>query len=46
MAQGHPDETSATLASAAAALKCRRLGAREGLPNLAELNDFLASQPT
>jgi sulfofructose kinase len=44
LAEGLPDETCATVAAAAAALKCRRLGAREGLPTRTELEDFLASE--
>jgi sulfofructose kinase len=44
LAEGHPDTACATLASAAAALKCRRLGARQGLPTLSELEDFLADR--
>jgi sulfofructose kinase len=46
LAEGHPDQTCAALASATAALKCRRLGAREGLPTLSELEDFLADRAT
>ena len=43
LAEGHDDATCALLAAAVAALKCRRLGARQALPRRAELEDFLAS---
>ena len=38
---GETIETSARMANAVAALKCRAVGARTSLPNKAELNDFL-----
>jgi sulfofructose kinase len=41
LASGCSDEECARVASAAAALKCRRLGARAGLPTLSELDAFL-----
>jgi sugar/nucleoside kinase (ribokinase family) len=37
-------EVSLKMANAVAALKCRDLGARSGLPQVDELNDFLRSQ--
>jgi sulfofructose kinase len=42
IAEGHRDEACAAIASATAALKCRRLGARSALPDRAELEAFLA----
>ena len=42
--QGRPIETVAQCASAVAALKCRKLGARAGLPSLDELTEFLHSR--
>ena len=41
MLRGEDVETSLRLGSATAALKCRRLGARAGLPTEAELREFL-----
>jgi sulfofructose kinase len=43
LAQGYSDAVCARLAAAAAALKCRKLGARAGLPSRAELDGFLAA---
>jgi sugar/nucleoside kinase (ribokinase family) len=40
---GYSVEQTLKVAHAVAALKCLHLGAREGLPTLTELNDFLAS---
>ncbi|MDP3024352.1 MAG: PfkB family carbohydrate kinase, partial [candidate division Zixibacteria bacterium] len=34
------------LASACAALKCRKLGGREGIPSLKEIQDFLKKRDT
>jgi sulfofructose kinase len=46
LAEGRSTADSARLAAAAAALKCRRLGARAGLPTRAELEAFAAgTQP-
>jgi sulfofructose kinase len=42
LAGGQPDQVCAEIAAAAAALKCRSLGARAGLPNRDELDTFLA----
>jgi sulfofructose kinase len=44
LARGLPDSQCALVAAAVAALNCRRLGARGGLPNLKELEAFLAEQ--
>jgi sulfofructose kinase len=44
VASGLDDAVSARVASAAAALKCRRLGARLGLPTAIELDAFLLEQ--
>lgn len=44
IAEGHPDATCAAVAAAVAAMKCRRLGARAGLPTRAELDAFLAGR--
>ncbi len=44
LAQGGTAADCARVASAVAALKCRKLGARAGLPNLDELNAFLSRQ--
>ena len=44
--RGEDVETSLRLANATAALKCRELGARTGLPNSAELDQFLSSPKT
>lgn len=41
LAQGHTFADCARIAAAVSALKCRRLGARSGLPTLEELNSFL-----
>lgn len=43
LAEGRPAAESARLAAAAAALKCRRLGSRAGLPSRAELEAFAVS---
>jgi sulfofructose kinase len=43
LAEGRSTEQSARAAAAAAALKCRRLGSRAGLPLRAELEAFQAS---
>jgi sulfofructose kinase len=43
LAAGLPDAECTRIASAAAALSCRRLGARGGLPTKLELEDFLKS---
>ncbi|WP_072373737.1 PfkB family carbohydrate kinase [Hyphomicrobium sp. NDB2Meth4] len=42
LASGYDTPACARIAAATAALKCRRLGARAGLPTRAELEDFLA----
>jgi sulfofructose kinase len=42
LAWGLDEAQCARIASAAAAMKCRRLGARAGLPTLAELEAFLS----
>lgn len=44
VAQGLDDAMAARIASATAALKCRRLGARLGLPSAPELDVFLLEQ--
>ena len=44
--KGRDIEESAVIANAVAALKCRRNGARAGLPSIKELSDFLKSAPT
>jgi sulfofructose kinase len=44
LAQGRPPADCARMASAVAALKCFRLGARAGLPTREELETFLAAQ--
>jgi sulfofructose kinase len=41
LAGGHAPADCARVAAAVSALKCRRLGARSGLPTLEELNSFL-----
>lgn len=46
LANGHDDATAARLASAVAAMKCRRLGARAGLPTARELKEFLDAGPS
>jgi sulfofructose kinase len=43
LVQGYGDEGCARIASAVAAMKCRRLGARAGLPTKSELEAFLAA---
>jgi sulfofructose kinase len=43
LAEGRPAAECARLAAAAAALKCRRLGSRAGLPSRTELEAFAAS---
>jgi sulfofructose kinase len=43
LAEGRPAAERARLAAAAAALKCRRLGSRAGLPSRTELETFAAS---
>ena len=42
LADGRPAGECARIAAAVAALKCRKLGARAGLPTRAELDEFLA----
>jgi sulfofructose kinase len=44
IATGCSDDDSARMASAVAALKCRRLGARAGLPTASELDAFLSER--
>lgn len=44
LAQGEPPAQCARIAAAVSALKCRRLGARAGLPSRDELYAFLARQ--
>jgi sulfofructose kinase len=44
LADGRSPAECARVASAVAALKCRRLGARAGLPTRAELDEFLATR--
>jgi sulfofructose kinase len=44
--RGEEIEVSLKLANATASLKCRTLGARTSLPTQAELNEFIASNPT
>jgi sulfofructose kinase len=44
LAQGGSAADCARIAAAVSALKCRRLGARSGLPTLDELNAFLSHQ--
>jgi sulfofructose kinase len=43
LAEGRPARDCARIAAATAALKCRRLGARAGLPTRAEMEEFLAA---
>lgn len=43
LASGRPASECARIAAAVSALKCRRLGARSGLPTLEELDAFLAA---
>jgi sulfofructose kinase len=42
LTQGRPSQECARIAAAVSALKCRRLGARSGLPTHEELDAFLA----
>lgn len=44
LAQGFESAECARIAAATAALKCRRLGARAGLPSREEVDDFLVSE--
>jgi len=44
LASGHSPPECARIAAAVSALKCRRLGARSGLPALDALKSFLAAQ--
>lgn len=44
LAQGRDETECVRIAAAAAALKCRRLGARAGLPTLEELQAYLKEQ--
>jgi sulfofructose kinase len=44
LAQGGSAADCARIAAAVSALKCRRLGARSGLPTIDELNTFLSRQ--
>lgn len=44
LANGYAAKDCARIAAATAALKCRRLGARAGLPTLAEVEEFLAAR--
>jgi sulfofructose kinase len=44
LAEGRPAVECARIAAAVAALKCRKLGARAGLPTRAELDEFLAER--
>jgi sulfofructose kinase len=44
VARGFSTPECARIAAAVSALKCRRLGARSGLPTLGELKSFLAAQ--
>lgn len=44
VAHGLPDADCARIAAAVAAMMCRRLGARAGLPTKAELEAFLATE--
>ena len=44
LADGRPAAECARIAAAVAALKCRKLGARAGLPTRAELDEFLAER--
>jgi sulfofructose kinase len=44
LAHGRSAQECARIAAATAALKCRRLGARAGLPTRAELEEFLAAR--
>lgn len=46
LAEAHPVADCARMASGVAALKCRRLGSRAGLPTRAEADDFLATAAT
>lgn len=44
LAQGLPDAECARVGAAAAALKCRALGARQGLPSLTEVDTLLREE--
>jgi sulfofructose kinase len=44
LSEGDTPEECARIAAAASAMKCRRLGARAGLPTRAELDEFLAAR--
>lgn len=44
LAQGRSKAECARIAAAASALKCRKLGARKGLPTASEVESFLGSQ--
>lgn len=44
LTQGRPVPECARIAAAVSALKCRRLGARSGLPTRAELDSFLSKR--
>lgn len=44
LAEGRGEEDAIVWASAAAALKCTRFGGRAGIPNRAELDEFLESR--
>ena len=46
LAQGRSKSECARIAAAASALKCRKLGARKGLPTASEVESFLRSQPS
>ena len=46
LAKGMELRKIAEFASAVAALKCRKLGGRAGIPSLAETEKFIASQPS
>jgi sulfofructose kinase len=45
LAQGRSKADCARIAAAASALKCRKLGARAGLPTASELKSHLSAQP-
>jgi sugar/nucleoside kinase (ribokinase family) len=45
LARGYEERKAARLASAVAAMNARWLGARAGLPSLAEAEAFLADHP-
>ena len=46
LAQGQPIAECARIAAATSALKCRKLGARAGLPSADEVTAFLAGKTT